>query len=78
MFFSKSKTSSHSLDIELHIAKIFNFYEVSSSAFLLWIMLLMLYLKTSLHTQDHLDFLLCYLLGGLLRWLSDKERLPSK
>ena len=35
------------------------------SIYLSWIVLSMLYLKRHHHTQDHLDFLLCYLSGVL-------------
>lgn len=56
---------SHSLDTLLCRTEIFNFNEAQLIDSLSWIMPLVLYLKSHWHTQVHLGFLLCYLLGVL-------------
>lgn len=48
-----------------HRAKVFHFNEVQYQFFLSLIVLLVLYVKSDCHTQHHLDFLLCFLLGIL-------------
>ena len=53
--------------IYLFKAEVLNFNEaLFISFFLSWVVLLVLYLKTHFLAQDHLNFLLCYLLKGFI------------